>query len=127
MTDTALKKILVVDDSKDFVEMCSLRLKQMGYSVFAACSAREAVAAVRKENPDLILLDHYLPVTNGISLLEMMKSFGDLMLKPFIIITGDSAEELKEKALRAGAADIMIKPFGEKELREKIEKALEKK
>lgn len=121
------KKILVVDDERDFTDMIAARLEKSGYSVVKAYNAEEASLALSRESLDLILMDHMLPVGSGLGLLEMIRSFGKAMLTPVILITAAIGDDIRRKALSAGATDFIAKPASPEELLGKIERALGKK
>ncbi len=80
-------KILVVDDHDGFLEFCNLALKDK-YEVILAKNGVECEELIRREKPDLVLLDIYLPRGNGLSLTEKFKADKDLCHIPIILITG---------------------------------------
>ena len=121
------QKILIVDDEHDLVEATALRLEKAGYEVVRAYDAKAAIEAVSREKPDLILLDHRLPQSSGLGLLEMFKSFGSAMLTPVVLMTASIDDDIRKKALAAGAADFIAKPFSGEELLKTIARILEKK
>jgi len=105
------KKILVVDDEKDYVELIKNILTAHGYEVNIAYNGEEAMDAVNKEKPDLIILDIKMPKMNGYQVCELLGK--DLRYRdiPFLMLTacGD-AEEIKA-GMKLGAVSYLVKPF----------------
>lgn len=121
------KKILIVDDERYFTDLVAVRLEKNGYAVVKAYNAAEAIEAVSREKPDLILMDNMLPDGNGLGLLEMIRSFGNAMLTPVILITAAISDDIRKKSLAAGATDFIAKPITSEELLRKIAQVFEKK
>jgi CheY-like chemotaxis protein len=118
------KKILVVDDEEDIVRGLKIRLRGNGYDVVSASDPIQGISMVRKEEPDLIILDIRMPAGGGFNLAERLKLFTDTRTIPIIILTGSSetAHELKAKEL--GIRYYMRKPYDPKKLLDVVEKAL---
>jgi CheY-like chemotaxis protein len=121
-TAAGQKKILVVDDNEVIVKTISVKLKSAGYQVFTAQEGADAVAFVRKENPDLILLDLGFPPDvagvpwDGFRIMEWLRRVDDSKKIPIIVITGGAGDRDKERALAAGAAAFLYKPIDHDEL-----------
>ncbi len=112
------KKILVVDDEKNIVDILKLNLQQEGYTVFEAYDGLEAVEKAltpkTEEKPDLILLDVRLPEMNGF---EVCKKIRETSSVPIIMVTAAHKEEVdKVLGLEIGADDYITKPFSMREL-----------
>jgi len=113
----APKKILVVDDNEIVVKSLCLKLQGAGYQVLAALDGAEAVAAARKENPDLILLDLSFPPDvggvpwDGFRIMEWFHRLDTSKKIPIIIITGSEDPKTKERATGAGAVAFFQKPL----------------
>ena len=111
------RKILVVDDNEIIIKTISLKLQGAGYQVITAMDGAEAVAAARKENPDLILLDISFPpdVTSvqwdGFRIMEWFHRLDAAKRIPVIIITGSEDLKLKERANSSGAVAYLQKPL----------------
>lgn len=117
------KKILVVDDEPDIMEVATVRLKHMGYEIIPAVDAEEALAILRKDIPDLILLDLLLPNMQGDSFCRKIKSDERLKNIPVILFTASSIRStIPEKMKEMGADDCIIKPFEPQELLDKVKK-----
>lgn len=108
------KKLLLVDDEQDLLNMVQLILQTEGYThLKTAGTVREALAAVREWKPDLALLDVMLPDGDGFSLLEQMRAESDI---PVLFLTARGEDEDKFRGLGLGADDYMVKPFLPREL-----------
>jgi two-component system KDP operon response regulator KdpE len=111
------RKILVVDDDEIIIKTISLKLQGAGYQVITAMDGAEAVAAARKENPDLILLDISFPpgVTgvqwDGFRIMEWFHRLDAAKRIPVIIITGSEDRKTKERANSSGAVAYFQKPL----------------
>jgi CheY-like chemotaxis protein len=111
------RKILVVDDNEIVIKTICLKLQGAGYKVVTATDGAEAVAATRKENPDLILLDISFPpdVTSvqwdGFRIMEWLHRLDTAKKIPIIVITGSEEPKTKERATSAGAVAYFQKPI----------------
>jgi two-component system KDP operon response regulator KdpE len=113
--------ILVVDDEPQIRRVMRSTLSSHGYVIREATTGEEAVDAVRKERPDLILLDVNMPGIGGI---EAAREIREMCDAPIIMLTVRNAERDKVIALDAGADDYVVKPFGIEELLARIRAAL---
>ncbi|MGD0551524.1 MAG: response regulator transcription factor [Sedimentisphaerales bacterium] len=104
------KKVLVVDDDRDFVHVTRVYLKAYGYDVVVASDAVEAVTVAKTEYPDIILLDIGLPKGDGLTVLNRLTSSDRTTLIPVIVVTGKDPS-LKKSCLAAGAMEFFVKPF----------------
>jgi len=102
------RKILIVDDDKDFVRGLAVRLKSAGFDIVTAPDAIAAISAARKESPDLILLDYALPGGNGLTVLERFKSL--MVISPIIVLSASDIQDLPTRATSAGAFGFLRKP-----------------
>jgi CheY-like chemotaxis protein len=118
------KKILIVDDEPDILRLTSLRLRKLGYDVLTAVDGKEALDAIRNENPDLVLLDLIMPLMSGADVCKSAKSDEELRHIPIILFTAHSNAMDDEKAKKLGADDYIVKPFDPGELINKIERIL---
>jgi len=110
------KRILVVDDDARIRSLFSNILGRAGYMVETARTGKEALEKIRKENPNVLLLDVQLPDSNGIELLTTSDNHETVK----IIVTGFSTEEVGKKAADFGADDYLVKPVQPKELLDTI-------
>ena len=124
------KKILVVDDNEIILKTVSLKLQGAGYEVFTALDGAEAVAAARKESPDLILLDIGFPPDvdgvpwDGFRLMEWLHRLDEMRRIPIIIITGSEDPKNKERAVNCGAVAFFHKPIDHDDLLKVIRSVL---
>jgi CheY-like chemotaxis protein len=121
-TTQGSKKILVVDDNEIILKTISLKLQGAGYQVITALDGSEAVAAARKENPDLILLDISFPPDvggvewDGFRIMEWFHHLDTVKKVPVIIITGGEDSKSKERAVSSGAVAFFHKPIDHDDL-----------
>jgi len=113
--------ILVVDDEPQIRRVLRSTLSSQGYVITDAKTGEEAVESVRKNKPDLVLLDVNMPGMGGI---EACREIRQLSEAPIIMLTVRNAERDKVLALDAGADDYVVKPFGIEELLARIRAAL---
>jgi two-component system, OmpR family, KDP operon response regulator KdpE len=113
--------ILVVDDEPQIRRVLRSTLTSRGYTISDAKSGEEALEAIRKERPDLILLDINMPGMGGI---ETCREIRRTYETPIIVLTVRNAERDKVAALDAGADDYVVKPFGIEELLARVRAAL---
>ena len=114
-------RILVVDDDPKTLRHVRDILAGAGYAPLVTGDHEEVARIVRAEKPALVLLDLMLPGTDGIALMESVPELADL---PVVFISGYGRDETVAKALEAGAADYIVKPFSPTELTARVEAAL---
>jgi two-component system phosphate regulon response regulator PhoB len=108
--------ILVVEDEPAIQELVSFTCASNGYAVRRADSVSAAQDAIRRELPDLVILDWMLPDRAGIELLRDLRTDDRTRSLPVILLTAKSAENDKVAGLDAGADDYVVKPFSPREL-----------
>src|SRR5512137_425105 len=108
--------ILVVEDEPAIQELVSFACGNGGYRVRRADSVRIAQESIRRELPDLVILDWMLPDRSGIELLRELRGDERTRGLPVILLTAKSAESDKVAGLDAGADDYVVKPFSPREL-----------
>ncbi len=112
MTDTG-QRVLVVDDENSIRRYLRAALSAQGFIVHEAASGEEALTAVLRDRPDIIILDLGLPDFDGIEVTRRLREWSQT---PIIILSVREAENDKIAALDAGADDYLTKPFGTGEL-----------
>jgi DNA-binding response OmpR family regulator len=110
------KKILVVEDDLDLVELLRFNLTNAGFSVMAATDGSEALKKARSVVPDLILLDLMLPELDGFAVCEILRREAATAPIPIIILTAMSSHFARLAGLESGANDYITKPFSPKHL-----------
>ena len=119
--ESAQTPILVVDDDPQTLRYVRDALVGSGYAPLVTGDAEELSTLIRTERPRLVLLDLMLPGADGIELMERVPELADL---PVIFISGYGRDETIARALEAGAADYIVKPFSPTELTARIRAAL---
>lgn len=110
----ALKKILIVDDDADIMEMLNAMLEGQGWHVLNAASGEQALRILREEHPDLVLLDIMMPRMNGIEVLREARRVAPGMRVIMTTAYGDVGSYLESMDL--GACEYLNKPFETSEL-----------
>ena len=127
------KKILIVDDSEVILKTVSMKLTANGFDVVTAHDGSEAVSAVRREHPDLIMVDISFPPDvahgggvpwDGFLIMNWVKRLDEAVGVPFVVITGGDEENLRRRALAAGATAFFHKPLDHDELVNVIKRTL---
>jgi two-component system, OmpR family, phosphate regulon response regulator PhoB len=108
--------ILVVDDEPDIAAMVAYHLARESYRVRTVGSGSEALEAVERERPDLIVLDLMLPGMSGLDVLRELRGRPDLESLPVILLTARREEDDRVEGLSLGADDYVSKPFSPQEL-----------
>lgn len=120
------KKVLVVDDNEDSVNILLKTLQSAGYSVQLARDGIEAILMIRNEDPDLVLLDIMMPRMDGFEVCQAVKSNSKTKHIPIVIITGKTDINSKYRALKLGASDYVTKPIRPFETVRKVKTYLQK-
>ena len=117
------KKILVIDDEPQIVEICSDYIKAAGYEVISAANGIEGLLKARQEKPDLIVLDIMMPEMDGFEFCRTIRRENDV---PIIMLTARVEETDKLIGLELGADDYITKPFSPRELVARIRVVLKR-
>lgn len=121
------ERILVVDDEEDLLELVNYNLSREGFRVDCVASGEAALAAARKNLPDLIVLDLLLPSVDGLEVCRLLKNDPRTKHIPIIMLTAKSEEADMVSGLELGADDYMTKPFSPRVLLARIKAILRRK
>jgi len=108
--------LLVVDDEPDLLELVRVNLANAGFAVTTAATGREALASVRRERPDLVVLDLMLPDMAGTEVCRELRADASTARLPIIMLTARSDEVDRVVGFELGADDYVTKPFSPREL-----------
>ena len=115
------RKILIVDDEKNIVDIIAFNLKKEGYTVITAADGEEGVQKAMEENPDLILLDLMMPKMDGY---EVCKKIREKKNTPIIMLTAKSDERDELRGFDLGIDEYITKPFSPRILVARVEAVL---
>ncbi|HHV79173.1 MAG TPA: response regulator transcription factor [Firmicutes bacterium] len=116
-----MPRILVVEDEKPIAQIIEFRLKKEGFQVDSVATGEQAIAYVRKNVPDMILLDIMLPGLDGFATCREIRRMAQV---PIIMVTAKEAEGDKILGLELGADDYVTKPFSPRELIARVKAVL---
>jgi excisionase family DNA binding protein len=124
--DSGKRKVLIVDDDAEIVELISdILTREGGFEIRTASSGYEAGMITQQFRPDLILLDYMLPDVNGNVVCRTIRKNPEFESTRIIIVSGVIKQEEIEQLLKAGAEDFLHKPFTISELMDKVTAALQ--
>jgi type II secretory ATPase GspE/PulE/Tfp pilus assembly ATPase PilB-like protein/CheY-like chemotaxis protein len=105
------RRVLVADDDRMIRLIVKMLLEKQGMTVFEAESGTVAMEVVRRERPDLMLVDLHMPDMDGFRVIEMIRNDDTLSSTPVIVLTAETSHEVETKVLEMGADDYVTKPF----------------
>ncbi len=118
------KRILVVDDEPELVDMITLRLEANDYKVLQAHDGQEGLEMAKKEKPNLIILDLMMPKMDGYKVCGLLKRDARYAKIPIILLTARAQEEDMSLGEELGADAYITKPFDPEELLGKIKELM---
>ncbi len=119
-----MKRILVVEDDKDIIELVRYNLEKDGYQVGATGDGATGLAQLRKTPPDLLILDLMLPKLSGLEICKEVRKDVSLNRLPILILTAKGEEADRVVGLELGADDYVTKPFSPRELAARVKALL---
>jgi len=122
--DAGAPRVLVVDDEDDLLELLRYNITREGYQVTCVASGEEALRSVRRNAPDLIVLDIMLPSIDGLEVCRRLKSESKTRDIPIIMLTAKSEESDIVAGLEHGADDYIAKPFSPRVLLARVKALL---
>ncbi len=123
----ARERVLVVDDEQDLLELVSYNLNKEGYRVACVSTGEDALAAAKRDLPDLIVLDLLLPTVDGLEVCRRLKMDPRTQHIPVLMLTAKSEEADVVTGLELGAEDYVTKPFSPRVLVARVKAVLRRK
>jgi putative nucleotidyltransferase with HDIG domain len=120
------RTILVVDDDRRVLDLLQISLTQNGYRIVTAQTGEEALETVRRDPPNLLILDLRLPKKNGYEVCAALKSNKDTAHIPIVMVSATAEVDARLQGLMHGADDYLTKPFSPKELLIKVRRIFER-
>jgi DNA-binding response OmpR family regulator len=122
------RRILCIEDEPEMIDLIRLILERKGFEVLGAVGGQEGLEAIRREKPDLVLLDLMMPDVDGWEVYRQMKADEELQHTPVVVVTAKAQSIDKVLGLHiAKVDDYVTKPFGPGDLAESVERVLQKK
>lgn len=118
------RKILVVDDEQDFLDLLIYNLRDSGFDLLTANTGVAGLHMARRHLPDVILLDFQLPDIDGLSVCEILRKQPSTAQIPVVLITAMSGEIIRANSVASGADHFLHKPLDRGALCNCVEKAL---
>ena len=118
---TKSHKILIVDDEKEICSLLTEYFTEDGYTVEVAYDGEGGIAKVKSFEPDIIILDHRMPIMDGAAVISKVREFSST---PIICVSAVTNKETIDECLKLGATEYMFKPIDLEELDRAIESAL---
>lgn len=115
-----IKKVLIADDEQNIVISLDFLLRREGFEVLVAADGEEALAKIRSDRPDLVLLDVMMPKMNGFDVCQALRADPELASIRVLMLTAKGRDTEVTKGLGLGADAYMTKPFSTKELVVKV-------
>lgn len=120
-----MKKILIVDDQKEVLDLMEATLALEDYQIVKATNGKEAIDIARAEKPDMIIMDIMMPgKTDGLEATRVLKNDQETSACPIILLTAKSQKKDIKNGFAAGADDYFTKPFSPLKLIKKVEEVL---
>jgi DNA-binding response OmpR family regulator len=124
---TDKRRILCIEDEPEMIDLIRLILERKGFEVLGAVGGQEGLEAVRREKPDLVLLDLMMPDVDGWEVYRQMKADEELQHIPVVVVTAKAQSIDKVLGLHiAKVDDYVTKPFGPGDLVDSVERVLKK-
>ncbi|WP_099340770.1 phosphate regulon transcriptional regulator PhoB [Candidatus Fonsibacter ubiquis] len=118
--------IFIVEDEKPIITLLQYNLEKEGYKVNFSETGEEGIQSIKKNVPDLVILDWMLPDFSGIEVCKQIKKINKLKNIPVIMLTAKSEEEDKVRGFESGVDDYVTKPFSYKEILLRVKSLLKR-
>src|SRR6201998_2808554 len=119
-----MKRVLLIEDDRDIVELVRYNLEREGFQVAAATDGATGLAQIRKAAPDILLLDLMLPKLSGLDICKEIRRDQSLNRLPILMLTARGEEADRVVGLEMGADDYVTKPFSPRELGARVKALL---
>lgn len=119
------KKVLIVDDNQDAINILSAIIKKGGYLATVAKDGVEAIQKIKDESPALILLDIMMPKMDGFEVCQTVKSDAETKHIPILMVTAKTDPASRARGLKLGASDYLMKPIHPAETLRKVKEYLD--
>lgn len=117
---------MVADDEPELGDLLGVLLRRVGHEVLVTRSGEETLAACAEQVPDLVLLDVGMPgALDGLEVTRRLRARPESARMPILLLTARGSEDDVAAGFEAGASDYLVKPFGAREVRERVEALLE--
>lgn len=120
-----MARILIVDDSTTMRQMVSFTLADAGHEVTEADNGVKGLEVARTRRFDLVITDVNMPGMNGLDLVKSLRQLPDFKFTPILVLTTESAQDLKSRGREAGATGWIVKPFSPEVLLSTLKKVLD--
>lgn len=122
-----MKRVLLVDDEADILELFRYNFEASGFQVYLAASGIEALRQARDVLPDVIVLDLLLPDLDGMTICEILRKQPSTATIPIVMVTAVSGHICRLAGLEAGADEHLTKPIGPRDLIRRVNALLQRK
>ncbi|HYQ47695.1 MAG TPA: response regulator [Thermodesulfovibrionales bacterium] len=119
-----MSKVVVIDDEPFILMMIEDKLKKARIDVITLRESKRALDLIRKERPDLIILDWMMPELSGIELCRMIKADTDLRDIPIFMLTAKGQDSDEQQGIQCGVSRYITKPFSPKSLLELVQETI---
>jgi len=119
-----MRKVIVVDDEPFILMMIEDKLKKAKINVVTLRESRNALEVIKKERPDLIILDWMMPELSGIELCKQIKKDPDISAIPVFMLTAKGQDSDEQLGLQCGVTRYITKPFSPKSLLEMVQEII---
>lgn len=125
MSGDNFNHVIVVDDDVVYLDTVALMLRAIGFCEIKTYeNGLDAIEAIENDRPDLVISDWDMPIMTGIDLLMCVRKDAELATVPFILNTGHLEQARRQQAIRSGVTEFLAKPFGFKDFRETVLRAM---
>ncbi len=119
------RRVLVIEDEENILLSLQFVLERAGYQVHSARTGQEGLCAIRRDRPDLVILDLMLPDISGYEVCQQARRDPSLAAMPILVLTARAQEAEREKGLDVGATEYVTKPFRVSDLLARVSRLLD--